>query len=122
MKRSGPTNPMTRQLVVQLDKQGKKTKQNVFRTLATLIQTSTRNRAEVNVDHLNGMAIRFKDKVFVVPGKVMGKGDVSEKMEVAALGFSQAARDKITGKQGTIYTLAQLIENNIPSSRMMVVK
>lgn len=122
MKQTGPTKQSTRDLVVALEQHGKKTKQAVYKTLSDMMSVSTRIRAEVNVEHLNEMGTRNKDKVLVVPGKVMAKGDIMAPIEVAAFAFSASAKHKIEAAKGKTWTLQQLIEKNVPGQKMVLVK
>ena len=122
MKRTGPTKQRTRDLIVTLDKHGKSTQQTAYRTISELLKLPTRIRAEVNVEHLNKLATQTKDKVFVVAGKVMAKGEVNQPIQVAALGFSANAKQKIMEAKGKTWTLEQLIENKVPAQKMVMVK
>ncbi len=122
MKRTGPTSTRTRGLVVQLDKHGKTSKQDVYRLLSDMMGMSTRERTQVNVSHLNKMSQIYKDKVLVVPGKVLSNGEVTQAFEVAAFGFSDVARKKIVAAKGKAWTLEDLVHHKIPANKMILVK
>lgn len=122
MQRTGPTKASTRVLATQLDKQAKASKSGLYSVLTELLNGSTRTRSEVNVEHLNKMGARFKDKVFIVPGKVLAKGDVTMPLQVVAFQFSATAKQKITAAKGKIWTLDQLIESKILPKNMVLVK
>lgn len=122
MKRTGPTSTRTRELVVQLDKHGKTSKQDVYRLLSDMMGMSTRERTQVNVSHLNKMSQLYKDKVLVVPGKVLSNGEVTQAFEVAAFGFSDVARKKIVAAKGKAWTLEDLVAHKIPANKMILVK
>ena len=122
MKRTGPTSTQTRALTAQLEKHGKTNKQNAFRVMAEIIQTSTRRRVEVNLTHLEKMHTLYKDKVLVVPGKVLSNGVLSQPIEVAAMKYSKAAKQKILSTKGKAWSLEELITHKIPANKIILVK
>ena len=122
MKRTGPTNSNTRQMLVHVHKHAKASKQNVYNTLFEIMSMSSRGRAEVNLHHLNEMGEKHKDKILVVPGIVLAKGDITMPLEIAAFRFSGSAKQKITQAKGKAWTLGQLVENKVPGSKIILVK
>ena len=103
--RSGPTNRNVRKIIIGLERSAKKSKRNVLADLSSRLSGPSRRRAEVNVYELSKLAKAAQGKVIVVPGKVLAKGDISEKVEVACLSISSAARKKIEAAKGKIMTL-----------------
>lgn len=122
MKRTGPTNLRTRDLVVKLDKHGKTSKQDIYRLLSDIMSMSTRERAEVSLAHLEKMSEQYKGKVLVVPGKVLSKGELTKAFEVAAFAYSETAKKKIHAAKGKAMTFEELIHEKIPTSKMILVK
>jgi len=59
--------------------------------LAKEISVSTRQQARINIGRIN----EIKEKVVIVPGKVLSLGEINEKKDVYALGFSKIAEDKL---------------------------
>jgi len=112
----------TQQLIVALEKQGKKSGKNVWKSVAKRLAKPSRNRARVNVDKLNKLAKKQKDKIFVVPGKVLSMGEVEEKINVACLDCSKRARDKIEKQKGKVILLKDLIEAKPKESTMVIVQ
>ena len=51
--------------------------------VAKIISSSTRNAGSVNLDKIN--ATSKQGDIIAVPGKVLGKGEVSKKLRVCAL-------------------------------------
>lgn len=122
MKRTGPTSARTRSLVVQLDKHGKTSKQDVYRILSDIMGMSTRERTQVSLSHLNKMSATYKDKVLVVPGKVLSTGELTSGFEIAAFAYSEVAKKKIVAAKGKAWTLEDLVTHKIPASKMILVK
>ncbi len=82
------TNSQLQELIIELKKQDKL-------KLANLLARPRRRRIEVNLDKLS-KETREGDLV-IVPGKVLGKGDLGHKITIAALSFSEEARKKLKG-------------------------
>lgn len=122
MKRTGPTSSHTRSLAVQMDKHAKSTKSGLYAVLTEALNGPTRTRAEVSVGHLNMLAEQHKDKIFVVPGKVLGTGDVTLPLQVAAFRCSESAKKKILSAKGKMMTLEELVSGKIPTKNMILVK
>ncbi|MFH1390684.1 MAG: 50S ribosomal protein L18e [Candidatus Diapherotrites archaeon] len=112
----------TKKLIVSLEKQGKKTKKAVWKSIAERLAKPARIRAKVNVDKLNKLAKKQKDKIFVVPGKVLSMGEINTKIEVACLDYSEKARKKIEAHKGKILSLTELIEAKPKESEMVIVQ
>jgi len=66
-------------------------KKNNLLELASAISISTRLQAKVNLEDIEKAG---KTSV-IIPGKVLSKGEVSKKVKVYALGFSESARTKL---------------------------
>ena len=93
--KKGPTRESTRQLIVALEKQARKNKAAVFKDLASYLKKPRRQRVSVDLWKLNKLALKFKDKTLVVPGKVLGYGSVTETYNLAAFDYSESARAKL---------------------------
>lgn len=120
--RTGPTRKQTRETIVALKKQGKKAKNAVLSDIARRLSRATRQRAEVNVFKLNELALKMKGKVFVVPGKVLSKGNVNTKIEVACFSCSKKAEEKIHAHEGKVMDLNELIESGMESKNLVIVE
>lgn len=68
----------------------------------------TRQQKKINVGELN----EIDEKSIIVVGKVLGEGEVNKKMTIAALGFSEQAKEKLKGAGCEIRTIKQEIEKN----------
>ena len=122
VKRTGPTSGLTRYTAKNLHKHAQASKKGVFDVISQAILTSTRIRAEVNVEKLSSLAEMAKGRIMVVPGKVLSKGEIYHPIEVAALRYSAAAKEKILAAKGKVHTLDELVRANVPANKLMVVK
>ena len=108
-KRTGPSNPILRGLIRDLRKISASNKVNIWKRVANDLERATRKRRIVNIDRINKYT---KDnEVIVVPGKVLGDGELKHKVTVAALRFSTTAESKIN-KSGKAILLDAFIKEN----------
>ncbi len=67
---------------------------------------SRSRRAEVNIGKI--AKLTKKGDSVVVPGKVLGAGAIDHAVTIAAMGFSEAARQKIEAAGGKAIGIAEL--------------
>lgn len=93
MKRTGPTNKELRNLIQELKQLSLDQKVPVWKRIAKDLEKSTRQRRIINISKIN----RFSkaNETIIVPGKVLGTGDINHNVTVAAWQFSESAKDKI---------------------------
>jgi large subunit ribosomal protein L18e len=86
----------------------KKNKAPIWRALDRELSRPRKNRREVNIRVL---ADNTDDgQVVVVPGKVLGSGEIGHKLTVCAVTISESAGKKITSSGGKLVSLSRLIE------------
>jgi large subunit ribosomal protein L18e len=105
--KSGPTDPNTRALINALRKTSTKHDAKVWKRVAELVSRPARKRATVNIGKI-GRHTQAGD-VVVVPGKVLGSGNLPHKVTVAALNASASARSVIVGAGGSLITIDELL-------------
>jgi len=59
--------------------------------LAKKLSTSTRRQAKINLEQLN----KIKEAKIIIPGKVLGNGNIEHKICVIALAYSKSAENKL---------------------------
>jgi large subunit ribosomal protein L18e len=79
----------------------------IWRDLARRLEHSNRLHSEVNVGKIDRFA--EKNDSVVVPGKVLGSGDLTKPVNVAAWRFSEQARTKIEAAGGKVLTIPELV-------------
>ena len=97
------------ELIQELKKCAIEEKVPLWKRIATDLEKPTRNQRIVNVYKIEQYA--KPNEVVIVPGKVLGTGELSKKVTVAAYSFSEEAKQKINGK-GTAITILELVEKN----------
>lgn len=86
----------------------KKTKAPIWRALERELSRPRKNRREVNIGTL---ADKTGDgQVVVIPGKILGSGEIGHKLTVCTVTISQAAAKKIRACGGKIVSLGDLAE------------
>ncbi len=82
-----------------------------FVNLAHLLSRPKRKKIIVNIHLINE---KSKDgEIVVVPGKILGEGNLTKKITVYASAFSDSARDKINMAKGHAFFIGDLTENKI---------
>lgn len=76
--------------------------------LAKRLSGPTRKQTKINIGELG----RLKEKNILVVGKVLGEGEINQKINVAALSFSKQAEKKLKKAGCEIKTIKQEIEKN----------
>jgi large subunit ribosomal protein L18e len=104
----GPDNPVTQRTIVALERAARKNKAAIWGKAAKRIKAGRRRYAEANMEKLS----QFAGKTLLVPGKVLGMGDLDKAVTVAAISFSASAREKIAKKGGKALTILELVEYN----------
>ena len=89
----------------------------LWKRIASDLERSTRQRRVVNVYKI---AKNTADNDYViVPGKVLGVGEIDHKVTVAALAFSDEAREKI-GVLGKALTIDELMRENPAGKKIRI--
>ncbi len=122
---TGPTNIELRKLIRDLKKASRKYNAPIWRDVAERLSRPRRQRAEVNVGKLDGLARRGviqENETVLVPGKVLGDGVLTQPLRVAAWRFSRTARKKIEAAGGECLTIRELMEENPRGSYVRIIE
>ncbi|MFH1071910.1 MAG: 50S ribosomal protein L18e [Nanoarchaeota archaeon] len=96
-------------LIAELKKLSSQNNCMLWKRIASDLEKSTRNRRVVNVYKIDQHAA--ENETVIVPGKVLGVGELSKKVSVAAYTFSEEAFRKIQQK-GEALTIPELMQKN----------
>ena len=114
----GPTDPNVASLIYDLRRASKSNEAPIWRRISKRLLKPRRNRSEVNVSKINRYS--KKDDFILVPGKVLGAGELNHPVTVAALSFSDGAQSKITEAKGRVLTIEKLMEENPKGSGVII--
>jgi large subunit ribosomal protein L18e len=120
MKKISKTDPSLMVLIEDLKKESRDGGAAIWRDIARRLEKPKRSWAEVNISRLE----RYADDgdTIIVPGKVLGAGNLSKKLTVAAYRFSETARDMIEKAGGRNLTIEELVEENPSGSRVRIMR
>lgn len=100
-------NPVVDETKWILRRAFKSSKAPIWRHLEKEILRARSIRREVNISRL--ASVTKNGETVVVPGKVLGSGEMDHKLTVYAFSFSERAQKNITDAGGTILGLVELI-------------
>lgn len=117
-KARGPTDPNVASLIRELRKASNAHSAPIWRSISKKLQKPRRQRSEVNISKIN----RYSEKndLIVVPGKVLGTGELSHPVTVAAISISENAKEKINAAKGRTISIVDLIDENPRGSRVKI--
>lgn len=93
-------------LIKQLKEHSAKQKTDFWKRIALELEKPTRRKRTVNLSKIEKYA---KDKeTVIIPGKVLGTGELKKDVTVSAFQFSDSAKNKIKNK----LTIKELLQKN----------
>jgi len=104
------TNEALKLLISDLKDHGRSTGIAIWRDLAQRLEASRKNWSEPNLSHISRFS--SKKETVLVPGKVLGSGEITGSQTVAAFSFSQGAKDKIEASGGKAMGIRELMDSN----------
>ena len=108
------TNPNLVRLIDDLLNASAENKAKVWKDIAERLAKPLRNYAEVNVGKIDRYV--KESEIVIVPGKVLGSGEITKPVTVAAWRFTESARRKIESAGGRALSIWDLIKEN-PSGK-----
>ncbi len=118
-QRTGPTNPLLRDLIGELKKRSNEQDVNLWKRIALDLEKPTRQRRAVNLSRINRHT--KENEVVVVPGKVLGSGDLNHKLTISAYQFSEQAKDKLQKSGAQIVSLLELSKDKPDGKNIRII-
>jgi len=115
-KKVKKTNPNLVGLIDKLKEAGRINKAPVWRDIALRLEGPASNWAEVNISRLDRHAC--ENETVVIPGKLLGSGEIDKKLTVAAYRFSGQAKEKIANAGGQNLSIEELLVKNPTGSKV----
>jgi large subunit ribosomal protein L18e len=119
VKKSKTTNPQLQELIRNLRKQSTQNKTNIWRDIAERLAKPRRKRPAVNVSRLERYTRR--NEFVVVPGKVLGTGEIHHAITVAAFAFSGKAKEKIVAAKGKCLSFSDLVKKKPKDTNVKII-
>jgi len=119
-RRIGAEDSNVVRLTQELKKKSNEQKVEIWRVISRLISRPKRVKAEVNLSEINRNT-KARD-VVIVPGKVLASGEIDHEVSIAALSFSQTAKQKIERAHGKVMTIPELTSKNPKGTNIKIMK
>jgi len=88
--------------------------------IAHLISYPRRKQISKNLDEIDKEG--KEGDTIVVPGKVLGQGNVSKRIRIAAVAFSEQAREKLKAKKCEVVSIKEEIKVNPKAQGLKILK
>ena len=112
-------NTQLENLIVALEKASKQQKVNIWKAVADNLSKPTRQRREVNLTKIS--AVAKKDESIIVPGKVLGTGELTHPVNIVAFAWSDRAAAKITAAGGKIISITDEMQKNAKGAKLRII-
>ncbi len=112
------SNPGLVALIQELKRAARESGARIWSDIAKRLSKPRANWAEVNLSRLERHA--SEGDVLVIPGKLLGAGELSKAIKVAAFTASNAARQKVEAAGGKFMDIRQLIHDNPKGSGVRI--
>lgn len=122
MRVTGPTKERTKKLAAELEKAGRKSKKALWLEIAGALRKPRRQRPSINLWKISKLSKIFGDKHLLVPGKVLGYGELHGKASVIAFEFSGDARKKIAAAGGNALSIEEALAKKVEPKKIIIAK
>lgn len=119
-KISRKTNPRIPELISILKEKSRENDVLIWKDIAKRLEKPNRRYAQVNLSKINRYA--NEDEVVLIPGKVLGAGELKMAVTIAALDFSETAIEKINETGGKYLTIEKVLEENPKGSKIKIMQ
>ena len=89
---------------------------------AGMLASPRRKKLSLNFDEIEKKAEKIKENIIVVPGKVLGDGELKKKIKLVALSFSKHAEEKLKKGKADFSTIKDEIKSNPEAKNVKVLK
>lgn len=114
------TNPRTTALVSDLKTKSRENDAPIWRDVAEYMERPKRGYATVNLSRINRHTA--ENESVVVPGKVLGAGELRHPVAVGAFNFSEGAELKITDAGGECLTIEEMANRNPSGANVRIIR
>jgi large subunit ribosomal protein L18e len=88
--------------------------------VAEVLSFPRRKRIEMNLNEINEKS--KTGEIVLVPGKVLSQGELEKKIKIAALNFSEKAKEKMKKAGATHLSILELIKENPKAEGVKVLR
>lgn len=116
--RRNKTNPRVLGLIKSLYGKSADSKAGLWRAIAKKLESPRQNWAGINLSRLS--RVTKKGETIVVPGKVLGTGDIDHSLTVFAVSASKTAQERIRKAGGSFSIIEELVQKGNASGVRVV--
>jgi large subunit ribosomal protein L18e len=114
------TNPKLVELIGTLKEKSYQEDVAIWKDVAKRLERSNRRKAEVNISQINRHS--SPDETVLVPGKILGSGELNHKVNVIALNFSKRAEEKIAAAGGECLDISEILDKNPKGNKIRIIE
>ena len=120
MKTLKKTNPELQHIITLLKQKAHEHQAPIWKDVAQRLGRPRRNWPGINVARLEKHL--EKDQTVIVPGKLLGSGQLTKNFTVAAFHFSEKARKKVNDTGGACLSIEELMEKNPKGTNVRIME
>ena len=120
MKETKTTNPELIQLIRLLKKESREKQAGIWLDVAEYLSKTRSNRIAVNLSTLNRNTKR--SDVIVVPGKLLGSGNLNHTVTVASFAASTKAKEKLVTTKSKYLSIPELLAKNPKGANVKIIR
>ncbi len=95
-------------------------KNPIWLEVASVLAGPRKKRKNINLNELSKLI--DKEKIVVIPGKVLSDGEISKKVKVVALNFSDRAKEKLLNAKCEVSSIVDEIKLNPNAKDVKILK
>lgn len=103
----------------RLYKTFKSSNKDIYKKIVEVLSSSRKNSVSVNLSKLEKLANVKEGAIVVIPGKVLGVGDLNKKITVYAYSFSKSAKEKLKNNSKS---LDDFLKDKIDFKKCVIIK
>jgi large subunit ribosomal protein L18e len=95
-------------------------KNKAWLKVAEIISSSRRNRIDMNLEEIDKKT-KEGEKI-IIPGKVLSQGELTKKLKITALNFSEKAKEKILKAKCELNYISEEVKSNPDAKGIKILK
>ncbi len=113
------TNESMQRLISELKKKSEESQSKLLGRIVKDLDKPARIRREINISRINRYT--KEDEMIIVPGKVLGGGELDHKITISAFKFSEGALSKIEKSGSKVIPINEITKESISGKRVRIV-
>ena len=120
MRETKSTNPELIKLIRSLKTQSREKDAKIWHDVAENLAKPSRQRVAVNLSQINRHTKR--SDIVIVPGKILGTGNLNHSLTIAAFDLSEKAEGKLIAAKAKFLSIPELMEKNPTGSNVKIMR